>query len=195
MLVQNGIIAQKSTDKNQPESPAVVQARNDVNTAKNGLSGLERNLNDSEGDLTKDYGPEGIFRALKGQTASRDSSEYTYEVTWMERTNQKSKKNGGATNMGNFVRFQTVVVDDDLPADGRGLGSGERLAMKFENGQHCWNGPNRETLVVMACSENEEVWKIAEEEKCIYRMEVGTAAVCGVDVGKIVEQQNVKDEL
>lgn len=194
-LIQNGVIAQKGTDSNQPESPAVTQARNDVTSAKSTLSGLQRNLQDSENDLGNDYGPDGIFRALKGQMAARDSGEYSYEVTFMERTNQKSKKNGGVTNMGNFVRFQTVVTDEDTPADGRGLGSGERLAMKFENGQHCWNGPNRETLVVMACSEHEEVWKITEEEKCIYRMEVGTAAVCGVDVGKIVAEQGVKDEL
>lgn len=194
-LVQNGIVAAKSADGSQPESPAVTQARNDVNTAKSSLTGLERSLQDSENDLKNDYGPEGIFRALKGITAARDSGEYSYEVTFMERTNQKSKKNNQVTNMGNFVHFETVVTDEDTPADGKGLGSGERLAMKFENGQHCWNGPNRATLVVMACSEHEEVWKITEEEKCIYRMEVGTAAVCGVDIGKIMAEQNVKDEL
>jgi protein kinase C substrate 80K-H len=33
-------------------------------------------------------------------------------------------------------------------------------------------------LVVLACAEKDEIWKIVEEEKCIYRMEVGTAAVC-----------------
>jgi protein kinase C substrate 80K-H len=31
---------------------------------------------------------------------------------------------------------------------------------------------------VLACAENEEVWKVTEEEKCVYRMEVGTPAVC-----------------
>jgi protein kinase C substrate 80K-H len=30
----------------------------------------------------------------------------------------------------------------------------------------------------LGCSEENAVWKIMEEEKCVYRMEVGTPAVC-----------------
>ena len=41
------------------------------------------------------------------------------------------------TSMGNFVRLETVTVDEDLPADGKGLGSGQRYALKYENGLHC----------------------------------------------------------
>jgi hypothetical protein len=52
------------------------------------------------------------------------------------------------------------------------------LILKYENGQGCWNGPSRSTRVYLACSETDEVWKISESEKCVYRMEVGTAAVC-----------------
>ena len=86
--------------------------------------------------------------------------------------------------MGNFARIEIVSVDEELPADGKGLGSGERIALKYENGQHCWNGPNRSTQVILACAEKDEIWKIVEEEKCVYRMEVGTPAVCGVEVKK-----------
>jgi protein kinase C substrate 80K-H len=50
--------------------------------------------------------------------------------------------------------------------------------MKHDNGQHCWNGPNRSTTVILACSEQNELWKVMEEAKCVYRMEVGTPAVC-----------------
>ncbi len=110
----------------------------------------------------------------------------------MTQTKQKSKKGGAHTTMGNFVSFDTYMVDDEIPADGKGLGSGERLALKYENGQHCWNGPNRSTMIVLACAEKDEVWKIIEEEKCVYRMEVGTPAVCGVDGGK---KEQVRDEL
>lgn len=92
--------------------------------------------------------------------------------------------------MGNFVHITSVTVDEALPADGKGLGSGERIALKYENGQHCWNGPNRSTLVVLGCAEKDEIWKIVEEEKCVYRMEVGTPAVCGVDVQKQAPEHN-----
>ena len=92
--------------------------------------------------------------------------------------------------MGNFVSITSITVDEELPADGKGLGSGERIAIKYENGQHCWNGPNRSTFVVLACAEKDEIWKIVEEEKCVYRMEVGTPAVCGVEVKKAVPEHN-----
>lgn len=96
--------------------------------------------------------------------------------------------------MGSFVSFETVSVDDEVPADGRGLGSGVRIALKYENGQHCWNGPNRSTMVILSCAETDELWKIVEEEKCVYRMEVGTAAVCGID-GQGNGGQQARDEL
>ena len=133
-----------------------------------------------------------VFRALKGQCISKDSGEYTYELCWLDKTKQKSKKGGSQTIMGSFVSIDKIIVDDELPPDGKGLGSGERVALRYENGQHCWNGPNRSTLVVLACAEKDELWKITEEEKCVYRMEVGTPAVCG-DGDK--KEERPKDEL
>lgn len=114
----------------------------------------------------------------------------------MDKTKQISKKNGAHTIMGSFVSFDMIVVDDEVPADGKGLGSGERVTLRYENGQHCWNGPNRSTLVVLACAEADEVWKVAEEEKCVYRMEVGTPAVCAGGAGERKgEGEGVRDEL
>lgn len=46
--------------------------------------------------------------------------------------------------------------------------------------------------MVLACAETDEVWKITEEEKCVYRMEVGTPAVCGTVERKT---EKAKDEL
>lgn len=181
-LIENGILAEPNTDS--PESKAVTDARDQLSSAQRELDNDRSELSKHQEDLTKDFGPDSIFRALKGICVSQDSGEYTYEHCFLDKTTQKSKKGGGHTGMGNFARIEKVVVDDDLPADGKGLGSGERYALKYENGQHCWNGPNRSTLVVLACSETDEIWKIVEEEKCVYRMEVGTPAVCGVKEGK-----------
>jgi len=197
-LITNGVIAGSSTTPDAGESQAMQTARTAVSTSQNGLRDLENRLNDAKGDLEKDYGPhDGIFRALQGQCVSRDSGEYTYELCWMDKTQQRSKKTHGATNLGNFARFENVSVDDEVPADGKGVGSGQRLAMVYEDGQHCWNGPSRSTLVVLACAEVDEVWKISEEEKCVYRMEVGTSAVCGIDFNRPAAEVpiGVKDEL
>jgi protein kinase C substrate 80K-H len=47
----------------------------------------------------------------------------------------------------------------------------------------------------MACTEKDEIWKISESEKCIYQMEVGTAAVCGANSSGFKEKNSGKDEL
>lgn len=176
LLVENGVLPAHNADVG--ESKAVQEAKKAVDNAAKDLSDRERDVTKHQDDLNKDYGPEGIFRALKDVCVSKDSGEYTYELCFMGKTAQKPKKGGSHTNMGNFVGFDIEEVDETVTADGKGLGKGQRLVMKYENGQHCWNGPNRSTRVVLACSKDDEIWKISESEKCVYRMEVGTAAVC-----------------
>lgn len=183
LLIENGILA--DTSAGASESKAVTDARSRLDAERKSLEGLRKDSQSQKDDLEKDFGPDDVFRALKGVCVARDSGEYTYEVCFLEKTTQKPKKGGANTNMGNYARLETIIVDDELPPDGKGMGSGERIAMKFENGQHCWNGPSRSTTVVLACSEENEVWKIMEEEKCVYRVEVGTPAVCEVGGGKM----------
>ncbi|MCJ1355678.1 MAG: hypothetical protein MMC33_005670 [Icmadophila ericetorum] len=195
LLEENGILASTPKPSGAAESKALQDARAALKTAETSLDQTKTSLIKENEDLNKDYGPSDIFRALKNSCISRDSGEYTYELCFFGRTSQKPKKGGGDTNMGNFVRFDKIQVDDGpVPADGKGLGSGERWAMRYENGQSCWNGPQRSTLVILGCAEEGEVWKVVEEEKCVYRMEVGTPAVCessgGNESGKIE-----KDEL
>ena len=189
LLIENGILAPAQVSES--ESKELVDARNALKAGQDSLNDNKNQLNTHVEDLTKDYGVDDVFRALKGQCISKASGEYTYELCWLDKTKQISKKNGGHTTMGNFVSINKVIVDDDVPVDGKGLGSGERIALKYENGQNCWNGPNRSTMVVLACSEDNEIWKITEEEKCVYRMQVGTPAVCEVSGKKEVP----RDEL
>ncbi|KAF2837714.1 hypothetical protein M501DRAFT_135375 [Patellaria atrata CBS 101060] len=178
-LIENGILAGPKDDAQ--ESKAVIEARQAVTDARNHVENYKRDRQNHKDDLEKDYGPDDVFRALKGQCIDKDAGEYNYEFCFLDKTTQKPKKGGSNTGMGNFVRIEKVMVDEDVPPDGKGLGSGERIALKYENGQHCWNGPNRSTTVILACAEKDELWKIVEEEKCVYRMEVGTPAACGYD--------------
>jgi protein kinase C substrate 80K-H len=191
MLVENGILADNANSGS--ESKAVSDARTAYQTVNDDLNSKQSQVGTQKEDLEKDYGPNDIFRALKGKCVSKDSGEYTYELCWMDKTSQKSKKGGGNTGMGNFVRFDKVGVDEEVSADGKGLGTGERMVMMYENGQHCWNGPNRQTTVVLGCAEEDEIWKVMEQEKCMYRMDVGTPAVCEKHVSKA--EENGKDEL
>ncbi|KAL9584049.1 MAG: hypothetical protein Q9212_002348 [Teloschistes hypoglaucus] len=193
LMIENGIIA-PSKDAGA-ESKTLTEARDALKAAQDGQSNLQNELSGHKDDLAKDYGTDDVFRALKGQCISKDSGEYNYELCWLDKTTQKSRKGGSHTGMGNFARIDSVTVDEAVPADGKGLGSGVRVALRYENGQHCWNGPNRSTLVVLACAERDEVWKVTEEEKCVYRMEVGTPAVCDVQNNSQGNAGGGKDEL
>jgi protein kinase C substrate 80K-H len=174
------------------ESRLVAAAREAYESLKNDVSAKETALTNEENDLTKDYGADDIFRALKGKCNTIEAGEYEYELCWLDKTTQKSKSGHGSTNMGNYVSMETEIADDEERIDGKGLGKGPRTVLRYENGQGCWNGPNRKTDVWLACAETDEIWRVAEAEKCVYKMEVGTPAACE-DVGE--PGVGVKDEL
>ncbi|PHH64483.1 hypothetical protein CDD81_4558 [Ophiocordyceps australis] len=195
-LIKNGILA--DTAKSGTESVLVKSAREAVETADRNLQDKTRARDAQRDDLGRDYGPDDIFRALKGRSISTDAGEYSYELVWLERTSQVSKKGaggGGATNMGNFARIERQMADEEERSDGRSLGVGERYVLYFENGLGCWNGPQRSTHVWLACAEVEQVWRVTEAEKCVYKMEVGTPAVCESPGTAATAQQQAKDEL
>lgn len=201
MLVDNGILPPTPSEAAATDSPAVQAAKEKLLAAETEVTNLESRRRQSSDDLEKDFGPDDVFRTLDKKCISMDSGEYTYELCMLEGVTQKPKKGGSQNSMGRFSRFEKVVVDDLVGDDGRGLGSGERLAMVYDNGAACWQGPARSTTVIMACFETDEVWKVLEEEKCVYRMEVGTPAACEASTkgaakdGQAAKQDTKKDEL
>jgi len=192
-MIESGILA--ATPSAESESKVLTDARTRLESAKSDLEGHQNDFDSRKEELSKDFGPDDVFRALKDTCISTDSGEYTYELCFLDRTTQKPKKGGAHTSLGRFDRLEKITVDEDLPADGKGLGSGERIVMKHENGQHCWHGPNRSTTVILACAEENAIWKIVEEEKCVYRMEVGTPAVCEKSDATAKASERTRDEL
>jgi len=175
-LVENGIVA--DTAKPGSESRVAKAAREAADAASKDVTKKEKELEKEEKELAKDYGVDDIFRVLKDKCVKTDVGEYEYELCWMGKTAQKSKKGHGNTYMGTFERIEHQMADDEERVDGKSLGRGIRMVLKYENGQSCWNGPKRRTDVWLACSETEELWKVSESEKCVYKMEVGTPAAC-----------------
>lgn len=186
-LMENGVLADTASDG---ESQSAKSAREAKENAERDLQNKKNDIEDEKKDLASDYGPKDIFRSIKGKSVEIDSGEYTYELKWLENTAQKSKKGHGTTNMGNFEKIEWETADDEERLDGKSLGKGKRMVMRYTSGQACWNGPNRRTDVWLGCAEKEEVWRVSEAEKCVYKMEVGTPAACDD-----VEEGHVKDEL
>lgn len=189
-LVSNGVLAEKENVAS--ESHATKEAREAKEAAERDLSSKESEIEEKKNDLSFDYGPSDIFRASKNQCVDIDAGEYTYELCWLDKTWQKSKKGHGNTNMGNFRRIDREVADDEERLDGKSLGKGTRMVLRYEDGQACWNGPNRKTDVWLGCADKEELWRVTEAEKCVYKMEVGTPAACD----EVPEEKSAaKDEL
>lgn len=190
-LIESGVLA----DTHQPgtESTLVKAAREAAEAADKDVKKKTKDLKKEQEDLDKDYGPSDVFRAMQDKCVTTDSGEYTYELCWLGKTSQNSKKGHGHTSMGTFARIDREMADDEDRLDGRSLGKGERMVLRYEDGQSCWNGPRRRTDVWLGCAETEELWRISESEKCVYRMEVGTPAACE---GHEAEYPTVgKDEL
>ncbi|KAL9055077.1 MAG: hypothetical protein Q9162_003747 [Coniocarpon cinnabarinum] len=177
-LIQNGVLPDKPSGSQPEESQPLKDARKTLQDSQNDLENTRKSKKEHEDSLTADFGPDDVFRTKEDQCISGDSGEYTYEICWMGQVTQKPKKGGMSHNIGRFTHFTTVSVDEEVRDDGKGIGQGERLAARHEGGGTCWQGPARSSTVIMACSEEDEVWKVMEEEKCVYRLEVGTPAVC-----------------
>ncbi|PGH13652.1 hypothetical protein AJ79_03500 [Helicocarpus griseus UAMH5409] len=192
-LMSNGILADNDVESASGESKAVTEARNAVSAEESSLNKIRSQLKDHKSDLDKDYGRDSVFRSMKGSCISRDSGEYTYELCWLEKTKQKSKKGGSHTSMGTFSGFTTVTVDEQNSSGG--IVPREKIALEYTNGQSCWNGPSRSTKVVLECGENDEILKVTEDEKCVYSMYVTTPAACEVASNGNNDRDGRKDEL
>ncbi|KAL2828752.1 glucosidase II beta subunit-like-domain-containing protein [Aspergillus cavernicola] len=191
-LETNGVLPPK--DKSSAsESKAVTQAREAVKSAEKDLGDLKSELKKQQSDLETDYGVASIFRALKGVCISRDAGEYTYEHCFLDQTKQIPKKGGSSVRMGKYEGIGSVNVDE-LNETGE-IVQVQKTALEYKKGQGCWNGPARSTTVVLECGEENEILKIAEDEKCVYSMIVTSPAVCagGEEPGNVAPR--AKDEL
>jgi protein kinase C substrate 80K-H len=91
MLIENGILAETSST-NPSESKAVQEAKKRVDSARKDLEKTQKDRAGHQEDLSKDWGVDDVFRALKGQCVSTEAGEYTYEVCFMEKTTQKLER-------------------------------------------------------------------------------------------------------
>jgi protein kinase C substrate 80K-H len=184
LLISNGLLAPPKTDGT--ESAAVTAARDALAAAEKEEKDTAKDLANLEKSLATDFGPDDVFRALKGSCITRQFGEYDYELCFMEKATQKSRKDNGRQNLGNFAAIETRDEAEQELAAGVFAGSWEEsldepltgLVLKHDNGAQCWNGPKRSVAVELYCNAENEIRNVVEMEKCVYRMEVGTPAAC-----------------
>lgn len=146
----------------------------------------------ASGTTANPFGPDGVYRALRGKCIRRKKSQYEFELCVLERAAQFEGRRRIAS-LGNFVRW------DD--ADG---------SMVYEGGDSCWNGPRRSVRVSVTCGAGApEIVDVDEPSVCVYAMTLRTPAACVPSeanrlrrkasalrsAAKVAQQWALKDEL
>ncbi|KAK6523600.1 hypothetical protein TWF281_001581 [Arthrobotrys megalospora] len=172
-LVEYGLLAPRkpksSSSSSSQLSPHLQKLTDDLTSTESTLTSKRNELSNLQGDITKDYGHQEVFRALKDVCAEAASGEYTYSFCHLGRATQKNR-DGGSTHLGDWTGFEKRI-DDEIEE--------EVTVIKFERGARCWNGPERSAYVYLRCSAEEAVLSVAETEKCVYKYVATSPAVCG----------------
>lgn len=99
ILADQGFLP-KETPGDGTVSRALQKARDAHQKAVTETSRLQREVDTVKEQISADYGPDDVFRAIKGDCVSLDTGEYTYTVCMMDKVTQKSNKDGANTNLG-----------------------------------------------------------------------------------------------
>jgi len=61
--------------------------------------------------------------------------------------------------------------------------------MVYDNGEKCWNGPQRSISVTVICGEEDKISDVREPSKCEYSMIFATPSACSVEfINKLKEE-------
>lgn len=165
-------------------------AKNAFEHASAGVYALKSEREGLETKINRSYGPDDVYAQLVDRCVEANVDKYIYKVCPFDEVRQL--EDGSGPRLGSWKGF------DD---------SGEH--MLFDNGDVCWQGPNRSMTVRIRCGATETLTKVAEPSRCEYTAEMTTPAACSEDRVKalraaIAERQalldgssstNVKDEL
>ncbi|CAH2352814.1 putative glucosidase 2 subunit beta [[Candida] railenensis] len=137
---------------------------------------LEQEIQDSkkhfssiEKDLSLDYGPSDILRAVRGQWVSNKLGEYNYNFGFFDTIYQDG--NGNNVHIGTFSTIEDGHV------------------LVYNRGARCWNGPQRSAKVKLVCGEEPKLLSVSEPEKCEYHFELQTPIVCQ----ELTEEELIKN--
>ncbi|KAI9148546.1 hypothetical protein H9P43_010144 [Blastocladiella emersonii ATCC 22665] len=150
----------------------VESARQAVWDAESKVRDLESKRDAARKHLDLDVGAEPAFAVLADKCFLSKGREYDYELCPFKSAEQRSTGASYGTSLGTWGKWNE---------DGTWL---------FENGQGCWNGPNRSVTVTLKCGAKEEITEVSEPNKCEYAMVFVTPAACKAgDKAKVVHSE------
>ena len=149
------------------ETNALIAAADNVRDAHRDAERRKTDLEREIGDLNKflgmDFGHEYEFTHLYDNCYEYTDLEYTYKMCAFGKVSQKPKSGGRENSLGQW---------------GSWSGDKRYSVMKYENGEKCWNGPNRSATITLKCGLEDRLLSASEPNRCEYAMEFSTPAVC-----------------
>lgn len=127
----------------------------EIQDAKTKLTKLESDIKDYKGDLTRNYGPNDILRAVAGSWINSRNGEYEYRVGLLDSVYQDNN------HLGLFKDFDSSTN-----------------SLMYVNGHRCWNGPKRSAIVKLICGSESKILQVSEPEKCEYHIDLSTPLGC-----------------
>lgn len=140
-------------------------ARQSLKDAEERKKKLESEKNDLEKYLYMGLGYDQEFSPLFEQCYEYTDREYTYKLCMFQKITQRTKSGGRETSLGTWDKWI-------------GSDSNEYSSMRYGNGERCWNGPDRSTVVHLQCGIEDKIISASEPNKCEYAMEFITPAFC-----------------
>lgn len=129
------------------------QQRNDE------LQDFVRKQQELETKAALEYGPDDAFLPLHGKCYKTEVDKYVYEACPFGSASQK--EGGSSTSLGSFSRFENNFT-----------------SMVFDNGQSCWQGPNRSLTLALTCGSAEVLSAVSEPSRCVYAAKLTTPVLC-----------------
>lgn len=174
------------------EAENVSAARVAYRSSQDALRRIESELQSKKQELepsAEKWGRQGEFKALDKECVSKNMGEYTYEFCFFGTAVQIPNRGHGRVTLGRWGHFAPLNAsltpqDDDY-----------YTRQIYDNGQRCWNGPDRSLIVYLSCAPQNALLDVFEGEKCIYEAKVTTPAVCLPLPSQSSAAGTTKDEL
>ncbi|PPQ73590.1 hypothetical protein CVT24_007958 [Panaeolus cyanescens] len=170
-LEKLGIV--KASGRSSADSSA---ARLALTNAQNELRTMEASISSKEESIRKIYdvtgfGAEGQWKKLDNLCLEKDTGDYTYEVCLFNEVKQKPNHGGQTFSLGRYESWN--------PSPDVSPGSPEYYSKQvYARGTRCWNGPERNTKVLLSCGIENAILTVQELEKCEYQITGTTPALC-----------------
>jgi hypothetical protein len=103
-LVEQGFLADNKPSDSPTVSRTLQKARDAHKQAVGETSRLRREAERAMTQITRDHGPDDVFRAIKGECVAFNTGEYAYSVCVMDEVIQKSNKDSMSTSLGYFIQ-------------------------------------------------------------------------------------------